>query len=120
MHGQGCCDLFERSITVPLAEKIEPKGGQALFIEEASHGLVGCTVLAGEKSMAQQGETRCWPVGRAEDCGNVVTMAVMKGQRFFQGVVFQSNRILGGTYFRMREYLWSPPVAQLNTMAQDT
>jgi hypothetical protein len=52
MHGQGCRDLFEWSVTVSLAEKVEPKGCQTPFIEEAGQGSVGRTVLAGEKSMA--------------------------------------------------------------------
>ena len=41
--------------------------------------------------MAQHGETRRWSVRRAQDRGNAVTMAIMKCQGFFQGVVFQSG-----------------------------
>ena len=96
MHGQGSRDLFERSVALSLAEKVEPKGGQALFIKEAGQGSVGRTVLAGEKSMAQHGETRRWAVRRAQDRGNTVTMAIVKCQGFFQGVVFQSNITLKG------------------------
>ena len=78
-----------------MAEKIEPKGRQAQFIEEAGQGPVGRTVLAGEKSMAQHSETRRWSVGRGQHRGNTVTMAIMKCQEFFQGVVFQSSIMLG-------------------------
>jgi len=52
LYGQGCCDIFKWSVTVSLAEKVEPKGRQTPFIEEACQGSVGRTVLAGEKSMA--------------------------------------------------------------------
>jgi hypothetical protein len=62
MHGQGCREFFERSVTLSLAKKVEPKGCQAPFIEEAGQGFVGCTAFAGEKSMAQHGERRRWSV----------------------------------------------------------
>ena len=91
MYGQSCRDLFERSVTLSLAEKVEPKSRQALSIEEPGQGLVGCAVLAGEKSMAQQGETRCRFVGRAQDGSNAMAEAIMKCQGFFQEVVFQSS-----------------------------
>ena len=91
MYGQGCCDLFEGAVTFSLAEKVEPKSRQALSIEEPGQGLVGCAVLAGEKTMAQQGETRRRFVGRAQDGSNAMAEAIMKCQGFFQGVVFQSR-----------------------------
>ena len=78
MHGEGCRDLFKRSVTVSLAEKVEPKGRQAPFIEEAGQGSISRTVLAGEKSMAQHGETRRRSIWRAQHRGNVVIMAIMK------------------------------------------
>src|SRR5215475_542215 len=83
MHGQGCRDLFEGPIAVSLAKKVEPKSGQALFVKEARQGLVGRTVLSGEKSMAQHSKTRRWSVGRAQNCGDAVTMAIVKCQGFF-------------------------------------
>src|SRR5262245_24480762 len=83
MHGQGCRDLFEWPIAVSLAKKVEPKSGQALFVKEARQGLVGRTVLSGEKSMAQHSKTRRWSVGRAQNCGDAVTMAIVKCQGFF-------------------------------------
>ena len=86
MDSQGCRELFERPVAVSLAEKVEPERRQALFIEEASQGLVGCTVLTGEKPMAQQDEARCRPVGRAQDRGNTVTMQIMKDDSFFHGM----------------------------------
>jgi hypothetical protein len=95
MHGQGCRALFERSVTVSLTEKVEPKGCQAPFIEESGQGPVGRTVLAGEKSMAQHGETRRWSVRRAQDGSNAVVMGIVKCQGFFQGVIFQSSGTLG-------------------------
>jgi hypothetical protein len=96
MYGEACRDLFERSFTVSLAEKVEPKGCDVLFIEEAGQGLVGRAVLAGEKSMAEHSETRRRFVRRAQDGGNVMTMSIMKCQGFFfQGVVFQSSITLG-------------------------
>ena len=78
-----------------MAEKIEPKGRQAQFIEEAGQSPVGRTVLAGEKSMAQHGETRRWSVRRAQDGSNSVAMGIVKCQGFFQGVIFQSSGTLG-------------------------
>ena len=41
--------------------------------------------------MAQHGELRRWSVGRAQNRGNAVTMAIMKGQGFFHKMVFQSG-----------------------------
>ena len=96
MYREACRDLFERSFTVSLAEKVESKGCDASFAEKVGQGLVGRTVLAGEKSMAQHGETRCWSIRRAQDCSNAMTMSIMKCQGFFfQGVIFQSRIMLG-------------------------
>ena len=95
MNSQGCRERFEWPIAVSLAKEVESKGCDPSCIEEASQGLVGRTVLAGEKSMAQQDELRRWPVGRAQDRGNAVVLAIVKGQRFFQGVIFQSSGTLG-------------------------
>jgi hypothetical protein len=79
-----------------MAEKIEPKGRQASFIEEAGQGPVGHAVLAGEKPMTQHSETRCWSVRCAQGRGNAMTLSIMKCQGFFfQEVVFQSNITLG-------------------------
>ena len=95
MYSEGCRELFERSVTVSLAEKVESKGGDASFAEKAGQGPVGHTVLAGEKPMAQQGEACRRPIGRAQDRGNAVTLAIVKCQGFFQGVIFQSSGTLG-------------------------
>jgi hypothetical protein len=94
MQGQGCRDLFEWPFTVSLAEKVEPESRQALFIEEAGQGPVGRTVFAGKKSMAQYGETRRWSVRGAQDRGNAVTMAIMKRESFFHGMIFPSSRLV--------------------------
>jgi hypothetical protein len=94
-----------------LAEKVEPKGRQAPFIEEAGQGPVGRTVLAGEKSMAQHGETPRWSVRRAQHRGNTVPMAILKCQGFFHGMVFQSSK-LRENYYRTLELRWSARVAQ--------
>jgi hypothetical protein len=77
-----------------MAEKVEPKGRQAPFIEQAGQGPVGRTVLAGEKSMAQHGETCRWSVGRGQYRGNAMTMVIMKCQGVFHRMVFQSIRML--------------------------
>jgi len=45
--------------------------------------------------MTQQSEARCCPVGCAQDRGNAVTMAIVKCQGLFQGVIFQSSGTLG-------------------------
>ena len=45
--------------------------------------------------MAQQGEARRRPFGRAQDRGNAVTLAIVKCQGFFQGAIFQSSGMLG-------------------------
>jgi len=111
MQGQGCRDLFERSVTVSLAEKVEPKSRQTLFIEEAGQGPVGRTVFAGKKSMAQYGETRRWSVRAAQDRGNAVTMAIVKRESFFHGMIFPSNRLLKNQ-FNTLELLWSGHVAE--------
>ena len=83
MHGQGCREFFEWPVTLSLTKEVEPKGCQAPFIEEMGQGLVGCTVLAGEKSMAQHGETRRWYVRRTQYRSDAVTVRIMKGQSFF-------------------------------------
>ena len=72
MYGQGCRDLFEGAVTFSLAEEVEPKCCQALSIEEPGQGLVGCAVLAGEKPMAEHGETRRRLVWRAQDGSNAM------------------------------------------------
>ena len=95
MDSQGCRERFERPVAVSLAKKVEPKGRQALFIEEASQGLVCRAVLTGEKPMAQQDEARRWPIGRAQDRGNAVTLAIVKCQGFFhiKGSSFEVFRV---------------------------
>jgi hypothetical protein len=75
-----------------LAKKVEPKGRDAPFIEEAGQGFVGRTILAGEKSMAQHAETRRRFVRHAQDGSNAVAMRIMKGQSFFHFAVIQSSR----------------------------
>jgi hypothetical protein len=115
MNGQGYRELFERSVALSLTKKVEPKRRQTLFIEEAGQGLVGRTVLTGEKSMAQQGETYRWSVWRAQDRGNAVAVAIMKCQGFFHRMIFQSNR-LSKNYFDILELWWSTrKVGQRNT-----
>lgn len=86
MNSQGCRERFERTVAVTLAEKVESKGCDLSLIEEASQRFVGRTVLAGEKPMAQHGEPRRWPIGRAQDRGNTVTMRIMKDDGFFHGM----------------------------------
>src|SRR5437588_10637114 len=95
MHGEGCRDLFERSVTVSLAEKVEPKGRDTSFVEEAGQGLVGRTILAGEKSMAQHSETRRRSVRHAQDGSNAVAMAIVKGQSFFHCAAQRENSPAG-------------------------
>ena len=103
MHSQGCREFFERSVAVSLTEKVEPKGCDALFIEEPGQGLVGRAVLAGEKSMAQYGNTLGWSVRRAEYRGNAVVMAIVKCLGFFYGMAFHLAgccKTIGGSSLR--------------------
>ncbi len=91
---EGGREIFERALAASLAERSRSRKWRCRDSLRRRVKVLLVVLFLPERNPWHSTARPCRrPVGRAQDCGNAVTMPIMKREGFFHGMTFQSRRL---------------------------